>query len=98
NRLAHRQHPVSVGARRHRPAPGRVAGDDRTWHHDAERADQKLGANMAASAARPFCQPAQLVTQNNLAYAVVDKHPVTPGHALIVPYRQVADYFDTTQA
>ena len=54
---------------------------------------------MAASAAAcPFCQPAQLVTQNNLAYAVVDKHPVTPGHALIVPYRQVADYFDTTQA
>ena len=54
---------------------------------------------MAASAAAcPFCQPAQLVTQNNLAYAVYDKHPVTPGHALIVPYRHVANYFDTTQA
>src|SRR2546427_4009374 len=51
----------------------------------------------ASAAACPFCQPAQLVTQNNLAYAVVDKHPVTPGHALIVPYRQVADYFDTTR-
>jgi len=51
----------------------------------------------ASAAACPFCQPAQLVTQNNLAYAVVDKHPVTPGHALIVPYRQVADYFGTTQ-
>lgn len=45
----------------------------------------------------PFCKANEVVAQNNLAYAVYDRSPVTPGHALVIPYRHVANYFDTTQ-
>ncbi len=46
----------------------------------------------------PFCNPApeDIVTQNNLCYARYDIHPVSPGHLLIIPFRHVADYFETT--
>jgi diadenosine tetraphosphate (Ap4A) HIT family hydrolase/5-methylcytosine-specific restriction endonuclease McrA len=43
-----------------------------------------------------FCEvPAErIVVQNELCVALRDKYPVTPGHALVVPRRHVADYFD----
>lgn len=33
---------------------------------------------------------------NHLAYVRVDKFPVSPGHALIVPYRHFSNYFEAT--
>lgn len=46
----------------------------------------------------PFCNPApeDIVAKNDLAYARYDIHPVSPGHLLIIPFRHVADYFETT--
>ncbi|MDD3933913.1 MAG: HIT family protein [Methanoculleus sp.] len=46
----------------------------------------------------PFCNPApeDIVTANDLCYARYDIHPVSPGHLLVIPFRHVASYFDTT--
>ena len=46
----------------------------------------------------PFCDPNERVLANELAYVRYDKFPVSPGHALIIPYRHVSDYFDLTEA
>lgn len=44
----------------------------------------------------PFCtMPAERVRlQNELAYAIYDKDPITDLHALIIPKRHTPDYFD----
>ena len=44
----------------------------------------------------PFINPpeAEKVLANELCYARWDKYPVSEGHLLIVPYRQVRTYFD----
>ncbi len=44
----------------------------------------------------PFCSlgAERVVLQNELALALLDAFPVTPGHTLVVPRRHVADYFD----
>ncbi len=34
----------------------------------------------------------------DLAFVSWDTYPVNPGHALVVPYRHVANYFDATDA
>ncbi len=46
----------------------------------------------------PFCSvdPGRIVTQNELALALYDAFPLTPGHTLVVPRRHVADYFALT--
>ncbi len=44
----------------------------------------------------PFCQPPVAVLQDKLAFALFDKSPVTPGHMLLIPWRHVADWFETT--
>jgi len=46
----------------------------------------------------PFCNPASVLLDNELAYVRRDDYPVSPGHVLILPYRHVPDYFDTTRA
>lgn len=46
----------------------------------------------------PFCDTADAVLENALAYARFDKYPVTPGHLLLLPRRHVASFFDTTPA
>ncbi|MGC2456656.1 MAG: HIT family protein [Gallionellaceae bacterium] len=46
----------------------------------------------------PFCRPAGILFENDLAYSHPDKHPVNPGHLLIIPKRHVADFFLTTGA
>jgi ATP adenylyltransferase len=35
--------------------------------------------------------------ENDCAFAILDKYPVTPGHTLIIPKRHFADYFETTK-
>ncbi len=44
----------------------------------------------------PFCQPAHALMKNELAYAIRDKNPASPGHLLILPRRHVGDWFETT--
>lgn len=45
----------------------------------------------------PFCSANDdVLLQNSHAYARRDINPVTPGHLLIIPFRHVASYFDTT--
>ncbi|MBN2777340.1 MAG: HIT domain-containing protein [Bacteroidales bacterium] len=47
----------------------------------------------------PFCNPSsdrELLVESATAYAIYDKFPVNDGHALIIPKRHCADYFDLT--
>ena len=43
-----------------------------------------------------FCELNTYVIENDLAFVIYDKYPVSKGHALVIPKRHVADYFDTT--
>ena len=47
-----------------------------------------------------FCNPQRDIwlSENELAYAITDKYPVTGGHILIIPKRHLSDYFDLGQA
>ena len=45
----------------------------------------------------PFSFPAsEVILENNLAFAIYDKYPVSKGHALVIPKRHVANYFELT--
>lgn len=48
----------------------------------------------------PFCDLSkkQIVEENNLAYLIFDKFPVTKHHSLVIPKRHFSDYFEITQA
>lgn len=45
----------------------------------------------------PFCAPLNVLLQNDLAYAIYDRYPVTPGHMLIIPKRHFTDFFLATK-
>jgi ATP adenylyltransferase len=45
----------------------------------------------------PFCHPAaerEILSESATVYALLDKYPVSKGHALIIPKQHIADYFD----
>jgi diadenosine tetraphosphate (Ap4A) HIT family hydrolase len=45
----------------------------------------------------PFCTldtDRQVITESATAYAIYDKYPVSKGHALVIPKRHVANYFE----
>jgi ATP adenylyltransferase len=46
-----------------------------------------------------FCtmEKKRVVEENNLAYVILDKYPVTEGHCLIIPKRHSQDYFQVSQ-
>ena len=46
----------------------------------------------------PFCtiDPSRVVLRLTHVFAMWDGFPVTPGHALIVPHRHVATWFDAS--
>lgn len=45
----------------------------------------------------PFCsKKLKIVKENDLAFAIYDKYPVTNGHVLIIPKRHVSSYFQTS--
>jgi len=46
----------------------------------------------------PFCNTDGAVLANALAYALLDKYPVNPGHLLVLPRRHIASYFESTAA
>jgi len=41
----------------------------------------------------PFCKLKNYLVAGNLAFVVEDKHPVSPGHLLIIPKAHRLDYF-----
>ena len=45
-----------------------------------------------------LCQLAEVVLENDLAYARPDSHALSRGHMLVVPKRHVADFFAMTAA
>lgn len=47
----------------------------------------------------PFCNPdtSKILLSNAHALAISDAYPVSPGHALIVPRRHIASFFETTR-
>lgn len=53
---------------------------------------------MPSADACPFCQiPAcRVLFQNDLAVAVRDAYPISPGHTLVIPIRHVASFFEAT--
>jgi diadenosine tetraphosphate (Ap4A) HIT family hydrolase len=47
----------------------------------------------------PFCNQVsnrELIVESTTAYAIYDRYPVNVGHALIIPKKHCADYFDLT--
>lgn len=46
----------------------------------------------------PFCNPAPsaIIAENALAVALNDAYPVSPGHALIIPRRHIASWFEAS--
>ncbi|HPQ81734.1 MAG TPA: HIT family protein [bacterium] len=46
----------------------------------------------------PFCniQPERIVASDELVFCILDRYPVTEGHALVMPRRHVANFFDLT--
>jgi len=47
----------------------------------------------------PFCQMGdRIVAENDLAVAVRDREPASPGHSLVIPKRHCTSFFDLTPA
>ena len=46
----------------------------------------------------PFCTipRERIFARNNLCFATWDVNPVSKGHTLLIPFRHVEDFFDTT--
>lgn len=47
----------------------------------------------------PFCHltsSVEIICESDICVAFYDGYPVSPGHALIIPKRHVASYFDLT--
>ena len=78
---------------------------DRLW--TPHRMAYIRGENKPADATAgecPFCRiPTRddaeglVVHRGDLAYAVLNLYPYSPGHLMVCPYRHVADYTDTTE-
>jgi diadenosine tetraphosphate (Ap4A) HIT family hydrolase len=44
-----------------------------------------------------LCAPADVLLENELAYARFDSNSLSRGHVLVIPRRHVADFFDMTE-
>ena len=42
----------------------------------------------------PFCNRKDTIFENEYAFVVYDKYPVSKGHILVIPRRHFSDYFD----
>src|SRR5215212_11430910 len=84
--------------------PGTPDGFQRLW--TPHRMVYIQGENKPATpdaAECPFCAaPEQedrerlIVHRGETAYAVLNLYPYSPGHLMVLPFRHVADYVDTT--
>ncbi len=49
----------------------------------------------------PFCnlnQDRKIIADSDLAFAIFDKYPVSPGHVLIIPKKHCNNFFDLNHA
>lgn len=62
-------------------------------HHVKVKGDEGEGFDCI------FCEldPVRVFAANNLAIAMLDLYPVTPGHALIIPKRHIESFFEATE-
>ena len=84
--------------------PGTPDGFERLW--TPHRMLYISGENKPSTPAShdcPFCavqsrddRDGLIVHRGDLAYAVLNLYPYSPGHLLICPYRHIADYTDLT--
>ena len=47
----------------------------------------------------PFCmigEHVEVLCKTDIAMAILDSFPISPGHTLVIPKRHVADYFELT--
>ena len=48
-----------------------------------------------------FCRPSsgrRIMIKGTHGFAAWDRHPASPGHFLVIPYRHFSDYFEITDA
>jgi superfamily II DNA or RNA helicase/diadenosine tetraphosphate (Ap4A) HIT family hydrolase/HKD family nuclease len=47
----------------------------------------------------PFLEiaPSEWIAENSLAFAIHDRYPVSPGHALVIPRRQIPDWWTASR-
>ena len=83
---------------------GETDGLDRLWtpHRMAYIRGENKPADSGAGEC-PFCRvpggtdrDGLVVARGDLAYAVLNLYPYSPGHLLICPYRHIADYTETS--
>ena len=71
---------------------------------DASRSDEDNSCvcvvDKEADDACIFCKVSRqhYLLENDHAFAIPDKYPITDGHTLIIPKRHFADYFDSMKA
>ena len=88
----------------HQSGVGEPDGLDRLW--TPHRIAYIRGENKPADASAgecPFCriqawpdEKGLVVRRGELAFAVLNLYPYSPGHLMLCPYRHIADYTDTT--
>ncbi len=88
----------------HQSGAGEPDGLDRLW--TPHRIAYIRGENKPADSSEgecPFCriqawpdEKGLVVRRGELAFAVLNLYPYSPGHLMLCPYRHIADYTDTT--
>ena len=88
----------------HQSGAGEPDGLDRLWtpHRIAYIRGENKPADSSAGEC-PFCriqawpdEKGLVVRRGELAFAVLNLYPYSPGHLMLCPYRHIADYTDTT--
>jgi ATP adenylyltransferase len=92
------------GVAEHQDGVGEPDGLDRLW--TPHRMAYIRGENKpvdATSGQCPFCRipsfddaAGLVVHRGEIAYAVLNLYPYSPGHLMVCPYRHIADYTETT--
>jgi ATP adenylyltransferase len=59
-----------------------------------------MDENMRTSSSISCCNPSEnrsIIVESDLVFAIYDRFPVNPGHALIIPRRHCKDYFNLSK-
>lgn len=66
---------------------------------DKDDSDFRPGADEEFNKDCVFCAASKenILIENDYAFAILDKYPITEGHTLIMPKRHFASYFDSVQ-